>query len=274
MAVGPSEDDRQMFAEELKAMRAKRGWSVDEVAQKIGFSKSTIKNIESASRAPTTTQAELLDEAFETPGTFARLERRMRGVPFSAGFRPFRPYEQEARTLKTFEHSVVPGLFQIREYAWALAERHPEATEDVVKERVDARMERQQILFRSDPPPPRVVAVLDEYVLRRKIADPAVMAAQLDHLAELARMPRIIIQVLPDQAHSGLQGAFVIAETDQPPAIVYLETALSGHVVEAPDMADETDVLFDALRAEALTGGASLNLIEEAAQRWKEQITP
>lgn len=69
-------------------------------------------------------------------------------------------------------------------------------------------------------------------------------------------------------------GAFVIAEVSEPPAIVYLENALDGQTVENPDIAEAMSDMFDALRMEALTGGASLNLIEEAAQRWKEQTPP
>jgi hypothetical protein len=92
---------------------------------------------------------------------------------------------------------------------------------------------------------------------------------------ELVRMPRITIQVIPgDQPHAGLLGAFVIAETEQLAAIVYLENASDGQVAESVSMAETMDVMFHALQAEALTGSASLTKIEEAAQRWKEQITP
>ena len=95
------------------------------------------------------------------------------------------------------------------------------------------------------------------------------------HLAELAAMPRISIQVIPaDRPHAGLLGAFVVAETDQPPAIVYLDSTLDGQVVESADVAETIDVVFRALQVEALTGSASLTRMKEAAQRWKEQITP
>jgi hypothetical protein len=53
-----------------------------------------------------------------------------------------------------------------------------------------------------------------------------------------------------------------------------LDSALDGHVVESADVAESIDVVFRALQLEALTGSASLTKIEEAAQRWKEQITP
>jgi transcriptional regulator with XRE-family HTH domain len=255
-------------------MRNQRGWTQEETAAKMLVSTSTIANIESGYRAPTPAQAIKADEVFGTPGTFQRHERRMRGIPFSVGFRPFQPHEAVARLIKTFEHTVVPGLFQTRPYAEAITETYPETTAEVAEERVDGRMERQAILSREDPPPPRVHSILDEQVLYRNVGGPAVMAEQMEHLAELAAMPRISIQVIPaDRPHAGLLGAFVIAETDQPPAIVYLDSALDGQVVESADVAEAIDVVFRALQMEALTGSASLTKIKEATQRWKEQST-
>jgi transcriptional regulator with XRE-family HTH domain len=276
MPGGRGEDnERSMFAEELIAMRKQRGWTQEELAARMLVSTSTIANIESGYRAPTPAQAAQADEVFGTPGTFQRHERRMRGIPFSAGFRPFQPHEAAARLIRTFQHTIVPGLFQTRAYAQAILEVHPETTAEVVKERVDGRMDRQAILFREDPPPPRVHAILDEQVMHRNVGGPAVMAEQLEHLVELAMMPRISIQVIPaDRPNAGLLGAFVIAETGQAPAIVYLENALDGQVMESAAEAEAMDVVFRALQVEALTGSASLTRMKEAAERWKEQITP
>jgi transcriptional regulator with XRE-family HTH domain len=276
MPGGRGEDDeRSMFAEELIAMRNQRGWTQEETAAKMLVSTSTIANIESGYRAPTPAQAVRADEVFGTPGTFQRHDRRMRGIPFSVGFRPFQPHEAGARLIKTFQHSLIPGLFQTRAYAEAITETYPETTAEVAKGRVDGRMDRQAILFREDPPPPRVHAILDEQVLYRNVGGFAVMAEQLEHLFELAMMPRISIQVIPaDQPHAGLLGAFVVAETDQSPAIVYLDSALDGQVVESAAKAEAMDVVFRALQMEALTGSASLTRMKEAAERWKEQLTP
>jgi transcriptional regulator with XRE-family HTH domain len=274
MASGRGEDnERSVFAEELIAMRNQRGWTQEETAAKMLVSTSTIANVESGYRAPTPAQAVRADEVFGTPGTFQRHERRMRGIPFSAGFRPFQPHEAAARLIKTFEHTFVPGLFQTRPYAQAITEVYPETTAEVVKERVDGRMDRQAILFREDPP--RVHAILDEQVLSRNVGGPVVMAEQLAHLIELAEMPRISVQVIPsDSPHAGLLGAFVVAVTEQSPAIVYLENALDGQVVESATKAEAMDVVFRALQMEALTGSASLTRMKEAAQQWTEQIAP
>jgi transcriptional regulator with XRE-family HTH domain len=190
---GEDDDERSMFAEEMIAMRNQRGWTQEETAAQMLVSTSTIANIESGYRAPTPAQATKADEVFGTPGTFQRHERRMRGIPFSVGFRPFQPHEAAAR------------------------------------------------------------------LLYRNVGGPAVMAQQMEHLVELAMMPRVSIQVIPaDRPHAGLLGAFVVAENDQPTAIVYLDSALDGQVVESAEVAEGIDVVFRALQMEALTGSASL----------------
>jgi len=217
-------------------------------------------------------QARKLDEAFGTPGTLQRCERRIRGIPLSASFRPFAPYEAEASVLRTFQHVLIPGLFQTADYARVLIASYPGNGPDEVADIVEARMARQAILDRKDPP--WLWVVLDEQVLRRGVGGPEVMHAQLTRLVELTDRPRITIQVIPAYVtHPGLGGAFTIAENNQPPAIVYLEGASAGQTVEDTDTAAKMTVLFDTLRAVALPAAASRALIEEEAQRWKERIT-
>lgn len=270
-----NDDDRNLFAQEMRAMRKQRGWSQEVLAAKMLVSPSTVSNIEACYRAPTPAQAIAADKAFEAPGTFQRQERQLRGIPFSAGFRPFRPHEEQARSIRIFQHTLVPGLFQIEDYAWTLTKKYPETTEDMIKERVQARLKRQAILFRQDPPPPRIHALLDEQVLHRNVGGPAVMARQSEHLLKLAQLPRISIQIIPEQEpHAGLLGAFVIAETAQPPAIVYRDGVMDGQVLESAEAAEEVNVVFHALQMDALTGSASLAKIEEAAQQWNDQIAP
>lgn len=257
------------FADELRAFREQAGLSREEFGARVNYSASLIAMIETARRTPTRRLAQLCDEVFGTPETFTRHEKRLRGVPFSAGFRPFEPYESEAVSLRLFEHTLVPGLFQTEGYARAILVTHPNTTADEVEERLAARMARQKVLRREDPPAPLVWMLLDEAVLRREIGGAKVMHDQLAHLADAARCPNVTVQVIPRVlAHPGLHGAFAIAETSEMPAIVYLETADDGQTVDDPDLGARMSVRFDALRTEVLTGSASLSLIEKVMDEW------
>lgn len=265
----PDRSALAVFADELRAQRELAGLSRDELAGRLNYSASLISMIESGHRSPSRDFAVRCDEVFGTPGTFARLEKRLRDVPFSSGFRPFQPYENQAVSLRLFEHTLIPGLLQTEAYARAVLETHPNTSAEVVEERVAARLARQVILDR-DEPPPMLWVLLDENVLTREVGGGKVMHDQLVHLAEVARRPNITVQVIPGVgAHPGLLGAFAIAEVTGLPAIVYLETAYEGQTLEDPDVGARMSVRFDALRTEALPGRASLSLIEKwTEERW------
>jgi transcriptional regulator with XRE-family HTH domain len=264
-ALGP-------FADDLRAYREQAGLSREELGAKLNYSASLIAMIETRGRTPARKLAVLCDEVFGTPGTFARHEKRLRDLPFSSGFRPFSPYEAVAVSLRLFEHTLIPGLLQTEDYARAVLATHPGTTVDEVDERLAARMSRQAILARDDPPPPVLWVLLDEQVLRRDPGDREIMRDQLIHLAAMARRPNITVQVIPCVSmHAGLMGAFALAETPELPNIVYLENADDGQTIEDPQMGSKMALQFDALRTEALTGRASIATIEKAAGQWREE---
>jgi transcriptional regulator with XRE-family HTH domain len=258
------------FAEELRAWREKAGMSRDELAARVSYSPSLIAMIETGRRSPSRKLAELLDEVFGTPGAFARHEKRLRDVPFPASFRPFTVYEAEATVLRWYEHSLVPGLLQTEGYARAVLSTRPNSTEDEIEELVAARMARQEVLVREDPPPPLLYVLLDEGILHRPVAMPEVMRDQVTHLVGLSQRPGVTIQVVPYTAggHSGLLGAFIIAEIGDVPGIVFIEDACGGRVSEDPALVAQTMRNFDALRSEALQRSVSRDVMEKVAEEW------
>jgi len=140
---------------------------------------------------------------------------------------------------------------------------------DEIDAMVGARMARQIILDKDKPP--TVWAVLDEGVLRRPVGGPHVMREQLNRLADAARRPNIVIQVIAAGAgaHEGLRGAgFVIAEFTDHPSVAYQDTAVQGQIVDSAADVGSLLVLWDTIKAEALPRAASLDLIEEAAKTW------
>jgi transcriptional regulator with XRE-family HTH domain len=284
-AVRKDRDALGWFADELKAHRAARGWTQADVAAEINYSESLIAQLETLRKSATPDIAKALDRLFatpgftedaddglSTPGTFGRLVRRLRKLPFPASFGTFEPREAEATALYTFEHSFVPGLLQTEAYARAVLEMFPDVTEDIVSERLAGRMSRQVILTRDDPPPPVLCALIDESALNREIGGPKVMRDQLSHLAAMSRRPNITVQIIPNTgAHPGLLGAFTFADLGGPPAIVNIEDIADGRVTEDADTVSMVALRFHSLRGDALSKGASRDLMEGMAdQRWKD----
>jgi hypothetical protein len=200
-----------------------------------------------------------------------RLWHKLRSVSFPASFRSFVEHEEKATELRMFEHSLVPGLLQTEDYARATLERQPNVTQDQVSEWLAARMARQAVLTRKTPRPPLVWAVLDEAVLYREVGGPKVMHDQLMHLVAASELPNVTIQILPSSAggHSGLLGAFIIADFPAEQSIVFLDDLLGGRVAEDATAVSEAAVHFSSLRSEALPKAASRDLILKVAEeRW------
>jgi transcriptional regulator with XRE-family HTH domain len=286
MAAGRKDRDAlAWFADELRAHRTALGWTQADLAAKISYSESLIAQVETCRKAATPELAKALDRVFATPGfnedtpdvpgtpgTFGRLVVRLRNLPFPASFRSFAPHEAEATALYIFEHSLIPGLLQTEAYARAILETHPDVTEDVVNERLAGRLSRQAILERDDPPPPVVCALIDQSALNREIGGPTAMRDQLVHLVAMSRRPNITVQIIPNTgAHPGLLGAFTVADLGGSPGIVNLEDIADGRVSEEAATVSMVALRFHTLRGDALSKGASRDLIEGVIQeRWKE----
>jgi transcriptional regulator with XRE-family HTH domain len=271
MAAGRKDRDAlAWFADELKAHRNARGWTQADVAAKTMYSESLIAQVETCRKAPTPELARALDRVFQTPGftedtpdapgtpgTFGRLVVRLRNLPFPASFRSFAPHEAEATALYIFEHSMIPGLLQTKAYARAILETHPDATEDLVSERLAGRLSRQEILERDDPPPPVVCALIDQSALNREIGGPTAMRDQLLHLIAMSRRPNITVQIIPNRgAHPGLLNAFTVADLGGSPGIVNLEDILTDwRVIEDPVAVSTVALRFHLLRGDALSKG-------------------
>jgi transcriptional regulator with XRE-family HTH domain len=270
-----SERDREtlsVFVDEMRAMREQRGWSQGELAEAARYSESLIAMVETYRRAPTESLARALDAAFGTPDTFSRLQRKVRTVSFPAAFRPFADHEELAVALRWFEHSLVPGLLQTEEYARAVLSTRPNASETEIEGAVADRIVRQQVIARSDPPPPLLWVLIDEGVLYRPVAPPVVMYDQFMHLVDQSKLPNVTIQIVPYAAggHSGLLGAFIVAELPAAQRVVFISDVSGGHVAEDNMSVAEAALRFDALRSEALPKTASRDLIVKVAQeRWK-----
>jgi hypothetical protein len=176
--------------------------------------------------------------------------------------------ESEAAELRVYESTTVHGLLQTEDYARALlttAAQAPEPAEstDTIESKVRVRMERQVVLTNL-----RLWVILDEAVLRHVIGSTEIMANQYTRLIEAAQLPSVKLQVLPleDTTNPAPPTNFTIIEfePDADPDIIYVELLTGGIYVEGADVR-RYNVVFNNLRAAALSPAESLSLIEEVA---------
>jgi transcriptional regulator with XRE-family HTH domain len=262
-----------VFGKALKFYRERAGLSQTELAALSNYSNTVINKIEKGDRPPAEDFPERMDAIpqLDTRGELSRLwgwlkdSARHRAYP--GWFDRWPDFEAAATMLRWYEPLILPGLLQTDQYAHAVFRTRIGDTDEEIDDMVAARLARQTILDKDKPP--TLWAVLDEGVLRRPVGGPHIMREQLNRLAEAARRPNIVIQVIPFGlgAHEGLRAAgFVIADFADHPAVAYQDTSVRGMIVD--DAADVASPMFlwDTVKSVALPRAASLDLIEEAVK--------
>ena len=266
----PGASPTHFFGSEVRRAREAAGMPQAELGALVPCDKSVVSRIEAGLVQADEAFARACDVAFpHLDGFFTRFWKDCQtwSAAFPAAFREFAAYEAEALTIWAFQHSLVPGLLQTEGYARAVLERHPNVTSEQVAERVAARLARQSVLERADPP--LLWVLLDENVLHRQVGSATTMQEQIAHLAAVARRPNITVQLIPrEEAHVGLTGAFSMAETADA-FVAHLEHIADGLMTDSPAIVAQASTRFDALKADAHRRSESLTLIEEMAEKWK-----
>jgi transcriptional regulator with XRE-family HTH domain len=180
---------------------------------------------------------------------------------------PFIGLEQEAIAITAFSMYFVPALLQTGDYARAIIRGIVRKIDPkILDQRVEARLERQQLLEQEVPP--RYRALLDEAVLRREVGGPAVMRAQLDKILKSAADEKATVQVIPFDvgAHASADSNFDFLEfagSSQQGPIVFVEGLFSNRYQERPAETERYREAIEYLRDAALSPRDSTNLITE-----------
>ena len=266
------------LAAQLRSLRTGCGMTQEDVSERTGIDRSTLYHLENAQQRPQrSTLIQLLDlYRVEEPrrGELLTLLREVGQRGWLQQYRSELPgvyadyigFEDEARSISNYESLFIPGLLQTEDYARALLQGTlPYASSDEVETRVAARMARQALLDRDDPP--RLWAIMDEAAVRRQVGGRQVMRAQFGRLRDAAGRPNVTIQVVPFDAgsHPGMDGAFVVLEFPDPDdqRIVHIDSAAGGLFLEEEVEIRRYMIMFEQLRAAALRPEATVSLLAD-----------
>jgi transcriptional regulator with XRE-family HTH domain len=275
----PEGTPRQVFGAMLRFYRVRAGLTQDQLAALAHVSGKLISAYENGWRVPTRPTTVDIDNVPELGSNGAlialwdQFEHGMNYQAYPDWFQDWPEREAAATALRGFESSLVPGLLQTDLYARAIFGTKIGATQHEIDEQVAARLKRQEILNRVQPP--TLWVILDETVLRRPVGGRQVMLEQVSRLVEAAQRPNIVIEVIPISvgAHEGLNGGgFAVADFKSEPSIAYQETAIQGQVVQDSEQVAMLITKWTTLGTEALPRRASLALLEEAAKSWTSHV--
>ncbi|WP_181871174.1 helix-turn-helix domain-containing protein [Sphaerisporangium album] len=258
---------RLFFGKELQIHRERHNLTRASLAKSLYVSESLIKQWEKGRRIPTPDHLSRLEELFKTDGILTRIREELvtTAIPLE-WFGRWPEIENRATTLWSVHAHVFPGLLQTEEYARAVLHAGNHLAD--IDELVSARMERQQVLAKEDPP--MIVALIIESALRYGIGGPKVAHDQLVHMVELSERDDVIIQVIPNSvpACARFTGPFVIANFDGGDDVAYVDNAIAGEVIEDAESLVRLRRIFDTLRAAALSQNESIELVQKVAREW------
>lgn len=112
--------------------------------------------------------------------------------------------QEPMRRIRGYSLATVPELLQTEDYARAALEiTLGDAPADQVDQLVEARLRRQAVLRRADPPV--VWLIVEETALQRRIGGETVWRRQIEHLADMvAELPWLRLQIMDDAAQGPL----------------------------------------------------------------------
>ncbi|MEH0423237.1 helix-turn-helix domain-containing protein [Streptomyces sp. B21-083] len=258
----------EFFGTELKRRREEAGLTQVELGALVFVSGGYIGQFEQAIRKPQLDVAVRIDDVLQTAGFFERTWRKLiDDKRYADYFAAVVELERTATKICEFAPTLVPGLLQTASYTRAVTlASNPFATDAHIEEKIAARIERARIL--NGTTRPEYWAILHEHVLRVPVGGATEMAEQLEHILELARQRKVLVQVLPTSVGAyPLMGRMVrLFEFEDAPPTSYTEAVYSGSLLDDPALVKRVQGAYDLLRAAALPPEASLALIESAAE--------
>jgi transcriptional regulator with XRE-family HTH domain len=281
--TGTSPTVRQReLGKRLRELRGQHDLTVEDVAEKLLCSTTKISRLETGVRRPSLRDVRDLCSIYDVDeSTSAELMSLAKGAREQGWWTqyedlrldPLIGLEQDATAITCYSMYYVPALLQTAEYARAIIRAiAPKMDPEILQQRVEARMRRQQLL--DGPGSPRYRVLLDEALLHRPVGGPELMADQLDKVLNAAGHHKATVQVIPFAAgaHAASDGYFVLLEFDDQnlSPVVFLEGLTGIHFRERKDEIARYREAIEYLRDSALSTRDSLSLISKASESFRQ----
>ncbi|SDE85190.1 MULTISPECIES: helix-turn-helix transcriptional regulator [Streptomyces] len=252
------------FGRQLKRFRLRAGLDRPAFGALVGYAPKTIAAFEQGRRVPPPAFIGLADEVLDAGGVLGELKEEVAQAQYPAFFRDAARLEAEAVELHVYANQAVPGLLQTKEYARAVFGMwRPLLDEELIEQRVTARLARQAIIFRK--PLPTISFVVEETLLRRPLGGRSVMRGQLEQILHIGHARNVELQVMPTdrEAHGALGGPFTLMETREARRIAYVEAHQDSSLYTERRAVREFEEQYGLLRAQGLTPHESLAFVEK-----------
>jgi len=281
---------RRQLGRYLRNLRSGQRITVKTAAEKLEWSEAKIWRIETGQTSLRSLDVEAMCRVYAAPPDITEAlmglakETKAKGwwhaygdvIP--EGFDVYIGLEEAASQIASYQADLVPGLLQTEDYArTVISTGNVDAGE--IDRRVHVRIARQA-LIRRPTAPLALRVILNESILRHPVGGAAIMAAQLDSLADAAGLPNVTLRVVPFSAglHPGLMtGPFYVLRfplngdgQDSEPATVYMDHYTGALYLDKPHEVGQYGDAFESIWAAALDGTASISLIHQVAEELRQ----
>jgi transcriptional regulator with XRE-family HTH domain len=262
---------RNALGQRLRELRQLANLTGRQLAGSLSWPASKISKLENGRQTPTdadivawtgATNSEAEAEALLASLHTLEVQHAEWQRQIKMGLRPHQneiaQLDAKTRLFRAFEPTFIPGLLQTAEYArhrFAQSIRVFKVRNDI-NEAVQARVKRQEILYRPDK---RFHFVLTEAALRYRLCPPEVMLGQLDRLVSFSALPNVRLGLI------GFETAYIVApahgfwllDSDR----VMVETFSAELNLAQPQEIELYASIFDQLAAAASYGRAGRAVI-------------
>ncbi|MFB7918694.1 helix-turn-helix domain-containing protein [Streptomyces sp. NPDC056061] len=261
--------NRTDLGKALRELRVASGKQAKAVARSAAMSPSKLSKIENGSLPPSVLDVERVLEALDVPaeikGDLTEAARRVateatawriyRRTGLYKHQREIQAIEARTTLLRVFQPSCIPGLLQTPEYIRGV-QRSSELTNDALEKMIGARLRRQEILYARAR---KFSFLIFEPVLRWQLIPKPMMAAQLDKLIAMSRMPNVKIDIVPLSAPAPAPPTSSFVLFDSRLAIIEIPHAeiTTGEIRDIELYEDK----FDTFGRVALSGDNMRNLV-------------
>lgn len=273
---------RDALGKRLRELRQRAELSGRQLAESLAWPPSKVSKLENARQTPTDDDIRGWTRATSSEGETEALLAFLHTleIQHAEWQRQLKtgqkPHQQEIAELnakthffRAFESTFIPGLLQTAEYARARFAQSITVfkVRNDINEAVQARMQRQEILYRPDK---RFHFVLTEAALRYRLCSPQVSLGQLDRMVSFSALPNVKLGII------GFETAYVVApahgfwllDNDR----VMIETFSAELNLAQPQEVALYSGIFDSLAAVASYGRAARAIINRVVDDLASEV--
>ncbi|OLT26743.1 hypothetical protein BJF83_03260 [Nocardiopsis sp. CNR-923] len=252
------------FGERVRDARTRAGLSPDDLTLREVCDPDVVQRIEAGELAPDRHLVTYLEHQIGMDGVLLDAWARALVQSHLAEGGPIEPLQRQAWQLREFNPGVIPEFFQTENYTRALGEAARPLEASLSHSELN-RARRVRVSSHNACIQPYFCVVVDESALREEIGGPETMREQHLHLASMVSLDHVSLHVIPSgtRLHPSRSGPFRVLSFSPHRLAAYVPAPCGpGQLITQPGLTAAYADLFEAVKGEALSRTASLELLE------------